>query len=137
MTQRPSKVPIHYKDKLNALQKELEKHNLIKQIGSSPHDKPTYGTTYLNPLVIIPKGDSIKCVLDARDPILTQMNLTNVGLLNLLLLNAETKSTNVQLISCTHMLIRPLDKETKNVEFFLRSQTSCFHTRLFWSQRSS
>ena len=105
MTQRPSKVPKHYKDKLNALQKELEKHNLIKQIGSSPHDKPTYGTTYLNPLVIIPKRDSIKCVLDARDPILTQMNLTNVGLLNLLLLNAETKSTNEQLISCTHMLI--------------------------------
>ena len=25
-----------------------------------------YGTTYLNPLVIIPKGDTIKCVLDAR-----------------------------------------------------------------------
>ena len=25
-----------------------------------------YGTTYLNPLIIIPKGDTIKCVLDAR-----------------------------------------------------------------------
>ena len=66
LTQRPSKVPIHYRDKLNALLKELEKHNIIKQIGSSPQDKPVYGTTYLNPLIIIPKGDSIKCVLDAR-----------------------------------------------------------------------
>ena len=66
ITQRPSKVPIHYRDKLNTLLKELEKHNIIKQIGSSPHDKPVYGTTYLNPLIIIPKGDSIKCVLDAR-----------------------------------------------------------------------
>ena len=27
---------------------------------------PNYGTTYLNPISIIPKGDSIKCVLDAR-----------------------------------------------------------------------
>ena len=60
LTQRPSKVPIHYRDKLNTLSKDLEKHNVIKQIGSSPQDKPVYGTTYLNPLIIIPKGDSIK-----------------------------------------------------------------------------
>ena len=66
MTQRPSRVPIHYRDKLNALIKELEKHNIIKQIGSSPHDNSTYGTTYLNPFIIMPKGDSKKCVLDAR-----------------------------------------------------------------------
>ena len=66
MTQRPSKVPIHYRDKVNVLLKELENYNIIKQIGSSPQDKPVYGTTYLNPLIIIPKGDTIKCVLDAR-----------------------------------------------------------------------
>ena len=66
ITQRPSKVPIHYRDKLNALLKELEKHNIIKQIISSSQDKPVYGTTYLNPRFIIPKGDTIKCVLDAR-----------------------------------------------------------------------
>ena len=66
MTQRPSKVPIHYRDELNVLLKELEKYNIIKQIGSSPQDKPVYGTTYSNPLIIIPKGDTIKCVLDAR-----------------------------------------------------------------------
>ena len=66
LTQRPSKVPIHYRDKLNALPKELEKYNIFKQIGSSHQDKPVYGTTYLNPLIIVPKGDTIKCILDAR-----------------------------------------------------------------------
>ena len=66
LTQRPSKVPIHYRDKLNTLLKDLEKHNIIKQSGSSPQDKPVYGRTYLNPLNIIPKDDSIKSVLDAR-----------------------------------------------------------------------
>ena len=66
MTPRPSEVPIHYRDKLNALLKELEKFNIIKQIGSSTQDKPVHGTTYLNPLIVIPKGDTIKCVLDAR-----------------------------------------------------------------------
>ena len=66
MTQQSSKVPIHYRDKIIALLKELENHNIIKQIGFSPQDKPVYGTSYLNPLIIILKGDTIKCQLDAR-----------------------------------------------------------------------
>ena len=66
ITQRPSKIRIHCRDKLNGLLKEIEKFNVIKQIGSSPQDKPVYGTTYSNPLIIIPKGDTIKCALDAR-----------------------------------------------------------------------
>ena len=66
ITQSPSKVPIHYRDKLNTLLEELEKYNIIKQIGSSPQDKPVFGTTYLNPHIKIPKGYTINCVLDAR-----------------------------------------------------------------------
>ena len=65
MTQRPSKVPIHNIDKLNALLKKFGIYNIVKQIGSSPQDKPVYGTIYSNPPIIIPKGDTIKCVLDA------------------------------------------------------------------------
>ena len=65
-TQRPSKVPIHYRDRLNKLLVELENNNMIKQIGSTPDEKHTIGTTFLNPLIIIPKGDAIKVVLDAR-----------------------------------------------------------------------
>ena len=64
-TQRPSKVPIRYRDKLLV---ELEKYNIIKQIGSTPDKKHTIGTKFLNPLIIIPKGDTIKVVLDARHP---------------------------------------------------------------------
>ena len=55
-----------YREKLINLLKELEKHNNFKQIGSFPEDKRNYGATCLNPLIIIPKGDSIKGVLDAR-----------------------------------------------------------------------
>ena len=65
-TQRPSKVPIHHRDRLNKLLTELEKYNIIKQNGSSSDGKHTIGTTILNPLIIIPKGDSIKVVLDER-----------------------------------------------------------------------
>ena len=45
-TQRPSKVPIHYRDRLNKLLTELEKYNIIKQIGSSSDEKHTIGTTF-------------------------------------------------------------------------------------------
>ena len=40
--------------------------NIIKQIGSTSDEKHTIGTTILNPLIIIPKGDAIKVVSDAR-----------------------------------------------------------------------
>ena len=50
------------KETNNNLPKELGKHNTIKQNGSSPQDKPVNGTNYLNPLIIIPKGDTIKWV---------------------------------------------------------------------------
>ena len=44
-TQRPSKVPIHYRDRLNDVLTELEKYNIIKQRGSSSDEKHTIGTT--------------------------------------------------------------------------------------------
>ena len=87
ITQPPSKVPIYYRDKLNTLPKELKKYNIIKQIGSSPRDKPVHGTTYLNPLVIIPKGGNTKCVLDARHLNSNTEHSDEFGLLNLSLHN--------------------------------------------------
>ena len=65
-TQRHSKVTIHYRNRLNKFLVELEKCNITKQIDSTPDGKHTNGITFLNPLIIIPKGDAIKVVLDAR-----------------------------------------------------------------------
>ena len=53
-------------DRLNELLLELEKYNIIKQIGSTSDEKHTIGTTFSNPLIIFPKGDAIKVVLDVR-----------------------------------------------------------------------
>ena len=46
LTQRFSEIPLYYREKPYYLLKELEEHNIIKQIGSSPNDKPNYGTTF-------------------------------------------------------------------------------------------
>ena len=54
ITQRPSKAPTHYIDKLKNLLKELEKHNYFEQTGFSPQQLS------LNPLIIISNGNSIK-----------------------------------------------------------------------------
>ena len=45
-TERPSEVPIHYCDSLNKLSVELEIYNIPKQIGSTPDEKHTIGTTF-------------------------------------------------------------------------------------------
>ena len=105
-TQRPSEVPILYRDRLTKLSVELEKQNIIKQIGSTPDEKHTIGTTFLNPLFIIPKGDAIEVVLDARhlnsntnqefeswpiEPLAPQLARAN-------------KNTNQLLIYCMHTL---------------------------------
>ena len=65
ISQRPSKLPILYRDKLNTLLEELEKYNIIKQIGSSQQTNQ-FMVQPINSFIIIPKGDTIKCVLDAR-----------------------------------------------------------------------
>ena len=137
LTQRPSKVPIHCRDKLNSLLKNLEK-NIVKQFGSSPQNKSVYGTTYLNLLNFIPKGDSIKCVLDARhlnsnteqsneswpiEPLAPQLARAN----------KKYKSAIDLMYAYAHT---PLDKETIKLTSF-SSGDKLFYTRLLWSQRPS
>ena len=138
MTQRPSKVPIRYRDKVNDIFKELENPNIIKEIDSSAHDQPTYGTTYLNPVIILPQGDSIKWVLDARHfdsnteqsdewtteplaPQLTRANKKYKCAIDLMYAYAHT----------------PLDKETINVTSFSSRDKLVFYTRFLRSQRFS
>ena len=65
-TQGPTNVLIHYGDKLNSLVGDLQRKRLINQIGSMPHGKPNYRTTFMNPLNIIKNNNSIKNVLDTR-----------------------------------------------------------------------
>ena len=45
-TPRPSKVPIHYRDRLSEVLTELEKYKKLKQIESSSDEKHTIGTTF-------------------------------------------------------------------------------------------
>ena len=63
--QRPSKVPIQYWEKLQVVLKQLEKAGVIQQMGSDEGENEM-GTEFINPIIIIPKNETLKIVLDAR-----------------------------------------------------------------------
>ena len=62
--QRASKVPIHLHDKVNRLLDILEQYEIISPVNMEEQPK---GNTFINLVIILAKGESLKIVLDARD----------------------------------------------------------------------
>ena len=60
--QRASKVPIHLHDKVNRLLDILEQYKIISPVNKEEQPK---GNTFINPVIILAKGASLKIVLDA------------------------------------------------------------------------
>ena len=61
--QRASKVPIHLHDKVNRLLDILEQYEIISPVNKEEQPKRN---TFINPVIILAKGESLKIVLDAR-----------------------------------------------------------------------
>ena len=62
--QRASKVPIHLHDKVNRLLIDiLEQYEIISPVNKEEQPKEN---TFINPVIILAKGESLKIVLDAR-----------------------------------------------------------------------
>ena len=62
-TQRASEVPIHLHDKVNRLLDILEQFEIISPVNKEEQPK---GNAFINPVIILAKGESLKIVLDAR-----------------------------------------------------------------------
>ena len=60
--QRPSKVPLHLKDKLEKLLGQLQETGIIREMG----DDDELGSLFVNPIILLPKADYVKLVIDAR-----------------------------------------------------------------------
>ena len=60
---RASKVPIHLQDKVNRLLDILEQYEIISPVNKEEQPK---SNTFINPVIILAKGESLKIVLDAR-----------------------------------------------------------------------
>ena len=57
--QRPSKVPLHYRE---FLLNELQRAEIIREMGSDVE----IGSLFTNPIILRPKGDAVKLAIDAR-----------------------------------------------------------------------
>ena len=60
--QRPSKVPFHYRDRLEILLNELQRAGIFREMGSDVE----MVLLFTNPIIILLKGDTVKLVIDAR-----------------------------------------------------------------------
>ena len=60
--QRPSRVPLHHQEKLEILLNHLCKAGIIREMG----DETEMGSSFINPVIILPKGNIVKLVIDAR-----------------------------------------------------------------------
>ena len=61
--QRASKIPIHLHEKVNRLLDILEQYEIISPVNKEEQPK---GNTFINPVIILAKGEPLKIVLDAR-----------------------------------------------------------------------
>ena len=61
--QQASEVPFHLQDKINRLLEILEQYEIISPVNKEELLK---GNTFINPVIILAKGESLKKVLDAR-----------------------------------------------------------------------
>ena len=59
---RPSKCPLHLKDKLEKLLGQLQDSGIIRKMG----DEDELGSFFVNPIILLPKADYVKLVIDAR-----------------------------------------------------------------------
>ena len=60
--QRPSRVPLHHQEKLEILLEQLCKAGIFREMGGDTE----MGSSFINPVIIFPKGNIVKLVIDAR-----------------------------------------------------------------------
>ena len=60
--QRPSKVPLHYRNCVENVLKELQQAGIIRKKGSDVE----MCSLFTNPIIILQKGDTVEMVIDAR-----------------------------------------------------------------------
>ena len=60
--QRPSKVPLHLKEKLEKLPTQLKDEDIIRETG----DDDEMGSLSVNPINLMPKIDNAKLLIDVR-----------------------------------------------------------------------
>ena len=128
--QRASKVPLQLKDKLEKLPTQLKDADSIREMG----DDDELGSLLVNPIILMPKDDYVKLVIDARY-LNSVTDLTNYSWplepVQMILTRVKGKFFSVSDLSCAYHQV-PLSFETQKLTSFIIGGQQYTFTRGFY-----
>ena len=128
--QRASKVPLHLKDKLENLLTQSKDADIIREKG----DDDEMGSLFVNPIILMPKNDYVKLVIDARY-LNSVTDLTNyswpVEPVQMIMTRVNGKFFSVSDLSCAYHQV-PLSSETQKLTSFIIGGRQYTFTRGFY-----
>ena len=128
--QRASKVPLHLKDKLEKLLTQLKDADIIREMA----DDDEMGSVFVNPIILMPKNDYVKLVIDARY-LNSVTDLTNYSWplepVQMIMTRVNGKFFSVSDLSCAYHQV-PLSSETQKLTSFIIGGRQYTFTRGFY-----
>ena len=115
--QRLNKVPLHLKERLEKLLTQLKDADILREIG----DDDKMGSLFVNPIILMPKSDYVKLVIDSRF-LNSVTDLTNYSWplepVQMMMTRVNEKFVSVSDLSCAYHQI-PLNPETQKLTSFI------------------
>ena len=128
--QRPSKVPLHLKEKLEKLLIQIEDADIIHEMG----DDDEMGSLFVNPIILMPENDNVKLVIDAGY-LNSVPDLTNYSWrlepVQMIMTRVNYKVFSVCDLSCAYHQV-PLRPETQKLTRFIIGGKQYTNTRGFY-----
>ena len=127
---RPSNVPLPLKEKMGKFLTQLKDADIIREMG----DDDEMGSLFVNPIILMPKSDYVKLVIDARFPN-SVTDLTNYSWplepVQLIKTPVNGKFFSVSGLPCAYHQI-PLSPETQKLFSFIFGGRQYAYTRGFY-----
>ena len=127
---RPSKLPLHLKENFEKLLTQLTDADIIREMG----DDDEMGSFFVNPIILMPKNDYVKLVIDARY-LNSKTDLTNYSWpldpVQMIMTRVNGKFFSVSDLSCAYHQV-PLSPETQNMTSLIIGGRQYTHTRGFY-----
>ena len=118
------------KEKLEELLTQLKNADIIREMG----DDDEMGSLFVNPIILMPKNDYVKLVIDARY-LSSVTDLTNYSWplepVQMIMTRVNGKVFSVSDLSCAYHQV-PLSPETQKLTSFLIGGKQCTYTRGFY-----
>ena len=128
--QRASKVPLHLKDNLEKLLTQLKDADIFREMG----DDDETGSLFVNPIILMPKNDYVKLVIDARY-LNSVTDLTNYSWplepVQMIMTRVNRRFFSVSDLSCAYHQVPP-SYETQKLTSFIISGRQYTFTRGFY-----